>query len=167
MVKYFIIGILVLLNFILESTILQHVSILGVVPNTSLIIIVCISILSGKKTGSILGLILGFLQDMLFYDVIGVHALIYFIIGYVIGLTEKKVFKENLFLPFVFTAISTFAFHLTCYVFMYFLSMNIDLILFIKNVVVLEVIYNSLLSIFFYKQFLRLFRPRQMTFGKK
>lgn len=167
MLKYFIMAIIVLLNFTLESTILQHISIFGVVPNTSLIIIVCVSILSGKKTGSILGLILGFLQDMIFHDVIGVHALIYFIIGYVIGLTDKKVFKENLFLPFVFTAISTFAFHLTYYVFMYFLSINIDLIKFIKNVVVLEIIYNSLLSVFFYKQFLKLFRQRQMTFGKK
>lgn len=165
--KYFIIAIIVLVNFIIESTILHHVSIFGVVPNTSLIIIVCISILSGKKTGSILGLILGFLQDMIFYDVIGVHALIYFIIGYVIGLTDKKVFKENLFLPFVFTAISTFAFHLSYYVFMYFLSINIDMIKFIRNVVIIETFYNSLISVFFYKQFLKLFRQPQITFGKK
>ncbi len=165
--RYFIIAIIVLANFILESTILQHISLFGVVPNTSLVIIVCISILSGKKTGSVLGLILGFLQDMLFYDVIGVHALIYFIIGYTIGLTDKKVFKENLFLPFVFTALSTFAFHISYYVFMYFLSIDIDLIKFIKNVVIIESIYNSLLSIFIYKQFLKLFRQPQITFGKK
>lgn len=165
--RYFIIAIIVLANFILESTILQHISLFGVVPNTSLVIIVCISILSGKKTGSVLGLILGSLQDMLFYDVIGVHALIYFIIGYTIGLTDKKVFKENLFLPFVFTALSTFAFHISYYVFMYFLSIDIDLIKFIKNVVIIESIYNSLLSIFIYKQFLKLFRQPQITFGKK
>lgn len=165
--RYFIIAIIVLVNFIIESTILHHFSVFGVIPNTSLIIVVCFSILSGKKTGSILGLILGFLEDMFFYDVIGVHALIYFILGYLIGLTDKKVFKENLFLPFVFTALSTFAFHLIYYVFMYFLSINIGLVKLIKNIVIIEVIYNSLLSIFFYKQFFKLYRQPRISFGKK
>lgn len=165
--RYFIIAIIVLVNFIIESTILQHISIFGVVPNTSLIIIVCISILTGKKTGSVLGLLLGFLQDMFFYDVIGVHALIYFLIGYTIGLTDKKVFKENLFLPFVFTALSTITFHMIFYVFMYFQSISIDLIRFIKNIVIIESIFNSILSVFFYKQFLKLYRQPNITFGKK
>lgn len=161
------ITIIVLVNFLIESTILQHVSIFGVVPNTTLIIIVCFALLAGKRTGSILGLILGLLQDIFFYDVIGVHALIYFVIGYIIGLTDKKVFKENLFLPFVFTAISTFAFHFMYYVFMYFLSVNVDFIKLIKNIVVIEIIINSFLSIFFYKQLLKLYRQPQISFRKK
>ncbi|MFA5525133.1 MAG: rod shape-determining protein MreD [Tissierellales bacterium] len=165
--RYFIIAIIVLVNFILQSTILQYISIFGVIPNTSLILIVCISILAGKKTGSILGLILGFLQDMFFYDVIGIHALIYFIIGYTIGLTDKKVFKENLFLPFIFTALSTISFHLIYYIFMYFQSISIDLIVFFRNIVIIEMVYNSILSIFFYKQLLKLYRQPYITFGKK
>ncbi|WP_352420123.1 rod shape-determining protein MreD [Proteiniborus sp.] len=164
--RYFIIAIVVLLNFLIESTILHQVSIFGVIPNTSLIIIVCLALLGGKKTGSVLGLILGLLEDMLFYDVIGVHALIYFLIGYIIGLTDKKVFKENLFLPFVFTTISTFAFHIIYYVFMYFLSINVDFISLIKNIVIIETILNSLLSIFFYKQFLKLYRQPHISFRK-
>ncbi len=165
--RYFIIAIIVLVNFLIESTILHHVSVFGVMPNTSLIIIVCFALLAGKKTGSILGLILGLLEDMFFYDVIGVHALIYFIIGYLIGLTDKKVFKENLFLPFVFTAISTFAFHTVYYVFMYFLSINVDFIKLVKNIVIIETVLNSLLSIFLYKQFLKLYRQPHISFKKK
>lgn len=162
--RYFIIAIIVLVNFLIESTILHHLSIFGVIPNTSLIIIVCLALLAGKKTGSVLGLVLGLLEDILFYDVIGVHALIYFIIGYLIGLTDKKVFKENLFLPFFFTSISTFAFHIIYYVFMYFLSINVDFISLMKNVVIIETILNSLLSIIFYKQFLKLYRQPYISF---
>ncbi|WIV10599.1 rod shape-determining protein MreD [Proteiniborus sp. MB09-C3] len=165
--RYFIIAIIVLVNFLIKSTILHHISVFGVVPNTSLIIIVCLSLLAGKKTGSVLGLILGLLEDMFFYEVIGVHALIYFIIGYLIGLTDKKVFKENLFLPFVFTVLSTFAFHVVYYVFMYFLSINVDFISLLKDIVIIETILNSVLSVFFYKQFLKLYRQPQISFGKK
>lgn len=164
--RYFIITIIVLTNFLIESTVLHHLSVFDVTLNTSLIIIVCLALLAGKKTGSVLGLVIGLLEDIVFYDVIGVHALIYFLIGYLVGLTDKKVFKENLFLPFVFTFVSTIAFHIVYYVFMYFLSINIDFINLIKNVVVIEAIFNSLLSIFFYKQFLKLYRQPYISFRK-
>lgn len=165
--RYFVITIIGIVSFLIQSTILQHVRIFGVIPNISLIIIVCLSLLAGKKTGSILGLVLGFLQDIVFFDVIGVHALIYFIISYLIGLTDKKVFKENLFLPFIFTIMATFVFHVIYFVFMYFSSINIDFTKLITNIVVLESIFNSLLSIIFYKQFLKLYRQPQISFGKK
>lgn len=161
------ITIVSILSFLLQSTILQHLRIFGVIPNISLIIIVCLSLLAGKKTGSIIGLVLGFLQDIIFFEVIGIHALIYFLIGYLIGLTDKKVFKENLFLPFVFTFIATFAFHTLYYVLMYFSSINVNFTKIVSSIVLLEATLNSLLSIIFYKQFLKLYRQPKISFRKK
>lgn len=159
--------LIVLINFIFESTLLQYFAILGVMPNTSLILIICFAVLGGKKIGGSLGIILGLLEDAFFYNVIGVHALIYFIIGYSIGIVEKKVFKENLFLPLLFTFISTIGFHVIYFVFMYFLSIDVSFIKLMKEVVIVEALYNSVLSVFFYKQILKLYRQPHISFRKK
>ncbi len=165
--KYFIIAVTVILNFLFQSTIFQYFGIMGVVPNTSLILIVSFALLAGKRTGALLGICIGLLQDIFFCDVIGVNTLIYFLIGYLVGLTDKKVFKENMMLPFAFTGLATVVYHITYYFFMYFLSVDVQFINLIKNVVFIEVVYNSLLSILIYKQILKLYIQPRMSFRNR
>jgi len=165
--KYFIIAISVIFNFIFQSTIFQYFRIMDVAPNTSIIIIVTLALLFGKKTGAIVGLCIGLLQDVFFCDVIGVNTLIYFATGYIVGLTDKKVFKENLLLPFTFTGVTTISYHIIYFFFMYFLSINIHFIKLLKNVIFIEVIYNSVLSIFFYKQIIKLYNGTGINFRKR
>ena len=165
--RYFIIVGIVILNFLFQSTIFQYFSIMGVVPNTSLIIIVSFALLSGKRTGAILGLCIGLLQDIFFCDVIGVNTLIYFIIGYLIGLTNQKVFKENMFLPFAFTGFATVFYHIVYFFFMYFLSVDVQFVNIIKNIIIIEVFYNSALSVFVYKQILKMYIEPRMSFRNR
>jgi len=167
MLRYFIITIVVLLNFLFQSTLFQYFSILGVVPNTSLILIVSFALISGKRTGAIIGICIGLLQDIFFCDVIGVNTLIYFIIGYLVGLTDQKVFKENMFLPFAFTGLSTLFYHIAYFFFMYFLSVSVQFMKLINDVVFIEMIYNSIISIFIYKKILQVYLEPRMSFRKR
>ncbi|MGF7056498.1 rod shape-determining protein MreD [Brassicibacter mesophilus] len=165
--RYFIIVVTVILNFLFQSTIFQYFGILGVVPNTSLILIISFALLSGKRTGATLGIFIGLLQDIFFCDVIGVNTLIYFIIGYLVGLTDQKVFKENIFLPFVFTGLSTVFYHIMYFFFMYFLSINVQFMKLMNNIVFVEIIYNSIISVFIYKQILKIYAEPRMSFRKR
>ena len=158
---------IIVINFILESTILSYFSIFGVLPNTSLIIIGAIALLRGRKTGSIVGLVMGLLQDIVFSPVIGVNAFIYFFIGYSIGMAENNLSKDNALIPFVITIGSTIGYHLLYYFFMFFLGHNINFPVFFKKIVIFEIAYNSLLSILFYKWFSRIFVIPSIRFGKK
>lgn len=159
--------LIVIANFILQSTIFRYIEILGVMPNTALIIIVSFALLGGKRTGAILGLTIGLLQDIIFCDVIGIYALIYFIIGYTIGSFNTKVFKGNPITPFVFTALSTVFFHLAYHIVMFFFSVDVQLISIIKDVALIEVIYNSILSIFIYNQISKLYMTPRMKLRQK
>ena len=163
----FIIFLIIAINFILQSTILTYVSIFGVLPNTSLIIIVVIALLKGKKAGGIVGLLIGLLQDIIFSSVIGVNGFIYFFVGYFVGMAENKLSKDNMLIPFIMTAGATVGYHLLYYLFMFFLGHDIAFSVFFKKVVLFEMTYNSLLSILFYKWFSKIFIVPSIRFGSR
>lgn len=162
-----IIFIIIIVNFILQSTIIQNLNILGVVPNTTLIIVASISLLKGKRTGSIVGLGAGLLQDIMFSPTIGPNAFVYFFIGYFLGLSEQKIYKDSLFIPFVFTILSTLAYHGVYYILMYFLGVNIRFRFFLRDTVLLETLYNSILALPIYKWFSSIFTVPSIKFGRR
>ena len=152
-------------SLIIQSTILKHFTILGITPNLALIVLVCFSIFKGKYKGAFLGVFIGIIQDIIFSSVIGVNTLIYFLVGYVVGLFDDKVFKDNPFISTVFTSISTLSYHFLFFVFMYLLysgSMNFFVVL--NKIVIKEIIYNSILSIFVYKLFQKYFSKPYFRF---
>ncbi|WP_425446579.1 rod shape-determining protein MreD [Dethiothermospora halolimnae] len=159
--------LITIFNFILQSTVFQYISINGVIPNTTLIFITVFALLKGKKVGAPLGLGLGLLHDIVFNDVIGIYALLYFIVGYTIGLIDNNVFKENPLVVVVFTGVSTIGFQFMYYIFMFFSSIDIEFIYFIKNIVIVEVLYNSILSIPIYKFIYSFNKGEKLKFGSR
>lgn len=159
--------IIVVINFILQCTVFQYASICGVIPNTTLIIVVTIALLKGKHIGGLIGLLAGFLQDILFSTTIGPNAFVLFFIGYFLGMLDQKLYKDNLLIPFVFTAISTLAYHSLYYVVLYFLGTSLKFSYFFKRIVLIEIIYNSLLAMPIYKWFLNIFTIPTMRFGRR
>ena len=158
---------IIILNLIFQSTLIQYFGISDVVPNTGLILLVSFALLDGERMGAILGLIIGLLQDVLFCDVIGVHTLIYFFIGYLMGKMNQKVFKDNFIVPFLFTAIATIGFHFFYDLFMYFLGIDVELIDVFEKVISIELLYNSSIAIFVYKQIARISNKPRLRFKMK
>ncbi len=163
----FILLLVVLLNFILQSTIFPYIGIFGVVPNTALLIVMSISIFKGRFKGGFTGLLIGIIQDVLFSPVIGINAFIYFFAGYVMGLAENKLIKDNIFIPLLFSILGTIYYNFSYYVFMFFLSQNIPFLSFAKDVLLIEIIYNSILSIPIYKIFSKIYVVPTIRFGSK
>ncbi len=102
-------------------------------PNTGIIIVVLVALIKGKNAGSMVGLLIGLLQDIIFSTVVGVNGIIYFFIGYIIGISEDKLSKDNLLIPIFLTLLSTLFYHLSYYLFMFFLGHNINFSAFFLN----------------------------------
>lgn len=162
-----ILSIVVLLNFVIQSSILPYLGIFGVVPNTGIVIIIIISLFKGRYYGGFLGLVIGLLQDIIFSPVIGINAFIYFFAGYLVGVIENKLTKDNIIIPFLFSIIGVIYYHFSYYVFMFFLSRNIPFLSFTKDILLIEIIYSSLFSIPIYKVFSKLFVEPTIKFGSK
>ena len=159
--------IIIIINFILQCTVFQHIRILGIIPNTTLVIVVCIAILKGKHIGGVIGLFAGLLHDIMFSSTIGTNALVLFFIGYLVGMVDQKLYKESLLVPFIFTVISTLGYHGLYYVLMFFLGNTVRFSYFFKRVILIEMLFNSVLSIPIYKWFLNIFTIPSIRFGKR
>ncbi|HZJ76667.1 MAG TPA: rod shape-determining protein MreD [Oscillospiraceae bacterium] len=157
-----IINLIVLFNFILQSTLFQWIKIYGVVPNTSLILVISFAIYSGKNEGAVIGFFIGILQDIIFGRTIGLSALILMIVGYLVGLMDQKIFKDSLFIPFILTALTTVFYEMTNFLLIFLLGHKIELLNIIKKMLITEVIYNSVVSIIVYYYISKLFKSNLM-----
>ena len=162
-----ILAVVVLLNFILQSTIFPYMAIFGVVPNTALLIVMFISLLKGKYYGGFIGIIVGLLQDIIFSSVIGINSFIYFFAGYLTGMAENKLSRDNMFIPILFSLIGTIYYNFTYYTFMFFLSENIPFLSFSKYIMLIEMLYNIVLAIPIYLVLSKIFVEPTIQFDRK
>lgn len=164
-IVYIILSIII--NFILQSTLLPYFNIFGVVPNTALIMVVIISLAKGKYYGGVSGLIIGLLQDIMFSNAIGINAFIFFFAGYLIGFIEDTFARDNIINPIIFTATTTIYYNIMYSLFIYFLGRSISFETVVKSVFSIEVIYNSVVSILIYKIFQKILSEPSIRFGRR
>lgn len=146
--------LIALTNFILQSTWFQMFRIHGVLPNTSLILVVVFGALYGKREGLYMALFAGAFQDLFLSKVIFINLMIYVIVAWIIGSFEESLFKDNILTPFVITSVSTLSYHLIWLGVMYLFGSNVDSNL-VANVLVLETILNGVISILIYGNVLK------------
>lgn len=160
-------GLIIVINLILETTILPFFHIFGYTPNISLVTIIILAFRRDKYYGGFFGLITGLVYDILFGKVIGVKALIYFLIGYYAGEIKGNLNNENIIIPVFFSAIGTIIYNSMYFFFAFFLGTNIDFSVVISNIFSLEILYNSVLTFIILKIYAKYFTSPSLRFGNK
>jgi rod shape-determining protein MreD len=157
MKKINIMAAIVVINFIFQTSLYNFLDIFGVIPNISLIFVVIFAMMTNGIIGGSIGILTGFLFDIMLYDVFGVYTLIYFIIGAVIGSFSEDVNRENYSLYSLATFLSTIFMHISLYILLFFLKYNIENAGYIFKNIILEVILNTFISILVLKFIIYLF----------
>jgi len=103
-------AILILLNYVLQSTIFIRFSIQGVTLDTAVIFIVSYGILRGDIEGAIFGFFAGLTHDLFGSQFVGLHAMLGMSVGFVAGKPFKDYFKDNYLLPLGMVAMATIAY---------------------------------------------------------
>ena len=91
------ITIMVIVCFVLQSTLFDTLSFGGISPNLLIIITAAFGFMCGRTCGLLVGFSSGLLYDIFFGDVLCFHALIYMYIGYING-NFKQIFYKEIFL---------------------------------------------------------------------
>lgn len=151
--RYLTLTILFLVSLILQSTVFSYLTIAGVKPDLILIIVIFFAILHGPKEGTLAGIIGGLLQDLAFGQNLGMNVLTKVVIGYLCGLLERKVYKENLLIPMIIIFIGTFLNELMLYLFRLAVDISTGSFIYVRGIILISAIYNSLLTVFVYKRF--------------
>jgi rod shape-determining protein MreD len=57
---------MLLVNFIMQSTVFRYIAIMGIMPDSALVMVVAVSILIGNRRGAVVGAAAGIMQDIVY-----------------------------------------------------------------------------------------------------
>ena len=157
MKKFSLMTAIIVVSFIIQTSLFNFFNIVGTAPNLSLILVVIFALMTDGITGGILGIITGIMYDAMMYDVFGVYSLIYFFIGSLIGTYSDDVLRENHVAYTTVTAISTAVMHLLLYLILFFLKYKVGDAGGIVSSIFIEIVFNTVLVNFVLKLIILIF----------
>ncbi|MBE5929157.1 MAG: rod shape-determining protein MreD [Lachnospiraceae bacterium] len=152
MIKKWILTIFTIIIFyILQTTLFQHIMLAHVVPNLLIIITVSTGYISGRRDALITGLLCGLISDCIFGSLIGVHALIYMLVGYLSGYTHYTYSDNDILLPVLYIGVSDIIYGFMYYVFEFLLRGRLSFLFYLRTIILPEALYTILVGILFYR----------------
>ena len=153
MKKFLINVILIVIGFLiyfLQSNFFSWFSIAGVKPNLFVIYILFIGLFGNRSMGVIYGAILGIFLDLIFNEKVGQNLFGLVLIGIVATLFDKNFSKDSRITIMFMVLGTTMLFEVLTYFIKYVLyATNIEILNFIE-ILVIEIIYNILITIIIY-----------------
>lgn len=143
--------VIILLAFLLQTTVFQSLALADVVPNLLLVVTICYGYLRGRTSGLVIGFLCGLLLDMQFGSVVGLYAFIMMTLGFLVGFCRKIYFTDSLILPSILLTTSDLVYGLYCYVTEFLLRGNLNFGFAFLYKILPETIYTALVGILIYR----------------
>ncbi|MBE5941390.1 MAG: rod shape-determining protein MreD [Lachnospiraceae bacterium] len=150
------IGFIIIICFILQSTLFQYLALAGIVPNLLLIVTMSFGLMRGRREGMLVGFFSGLLIDVFFGQVLGPYAFIYMTMGYINGFFHRIYYVEDVLLPMITIAVNDFIFNVIVYIIFFLLRNRLDFGEYLINIILPEMLYTMLVTLFFYKLLVRI-----------
>lgn len=144
-VSVYILSVIVIV--LLQTTVVEYIKIKNVKPNFVLVYTVCASILEGSVGGGLIGLFAGLVQDILAGKIFGFYGLLGMYLGVIAGMSNRRLYKENILVVIFFTFFLTLIYEYTVYILGNFGQKATSIFYIFKNILFIEAIYNAGLSI--------------------
>ena len=154
-----------LIIYFIQANFFNWFTIAGVKPNLFVIYILFVGLFAGKKLGLVLGIILGFF--IVIGRQIGISGIMLGIIGLIGEYLDKSFSKESRITIMLMIAGSTIIYEIGSYIFnILVLDITPEIINFVK-ILLIETIYNLLITIVIYGLFQRAGHALEDTFKTK
>lgn len=142
----------IIILFIIQSSSYHYFKMADIMPNLLLILVVSTAYMRGRFTGMILGFFSGLLVDLMFGSyIIGLYALLYLFLGYLMGFTNKIYSEDDYTLPIIFIGISDLIYSFFYYIFEFLLRGRLNFLFYLRRIIIPEIIYTIAVSILLYK----------------
>ncbi len=148
--KILVSAILVVLCFILQSTVFKSLAFGGIVPNLMIVLTASFGFMRGEKTGLLFGFFCGFLTDIFFGEVLGLYAIIYMYIGYANGKFNRIFYPEDIKLPLGLILVSDLAYGFLCYGILFLMRGRFHIGYYFINIILPEMVYTILVTLILY-----------------
>lgn len=139
-----------LIIYFLQANFFNWFTIAGVKPNFFIVFILFISLYAGVKVGIPFGVISGLFLDIILGKNLGTYGIMFGIIGIIGGYFDKNFSKESKITIILMVIGSTFIFEIGSYIIQIIeQSINVEIMDFIR-ILLIEAMYNTILTIIFY-----------------
>ncbi len=149
---------LVVLCFILQSTVLKSLELGAVSPNLLLVITASFGFIGGRKEGMYMGVLCGLLIDIFYGQLFGYYTLLYTLIGYANGFFHAVFYDLDIKQPMLLIALSDLAYGLIQYFLQFLLRGRFDFGFYFTHVILPEFLYTVVLILIFYHVILNLYQ---------
>lgn len=156
MLRKVIVLAMLIVGYLLQSTIFQALSLGGISPNILIIIVACFGFMRGKKEGMLIGFLAGIILDVLFGNILGFYALVYMFIGYLNGLFSSIFYPEDIKLPMILISSSELLYCIITYFFLFLLKGKFHFGYYFLHIILPEIVYTIFVTIIIYKAILNI-----------
>lgn len=143
-------GMLVILCFVLQTTLFKGIAFSGIVPNLMIILTASFGFMRGERTGLLFGFFCGLLSDIFFGSVIGLNAMIYMYIGYANGKFNRIFFPEDIKLPMALILVSDLVYGTACYVILFLMRKRFHFTYYFVHIILPEMVYTIFITLLLY-----------------
>lgn len=141
--------------YLLQANFFAWFNLGGVKPNLFVMLVLVIGLFAGKGIGITFGIFFGISLDFFIGKSIGISGIMLGSIGFVGGYLDKSFSKDSRITMITMISISTLIYESGLYLFNYFInSAHISMIYFIR-ILIIELIFNSILTIIIYPLIVR------------
>ncbi len=136
--------------YFLQANFFSWFNIAGIMPNLFVILILFIGLFGNRTMGTIYGLVVGIILDLMIGNQVGIYSIGLGLIGFVATYFNKNFSKDSRATIMVMVVGATLTFEVLTWLLNYiFVSSNIELLNFVK-ILVIETIFNLILTIILY-----------------
>lgn len=169
--KKFVIGVITYFIFIIlyfiQANFFEWFTIAGISPNIFVIYILFLGLFTDNKFSLIMALLTGITLDLVIGKTLGATAILFCLISIIANYFDKNFSKDNKFTILIMVIGMTLVFEVTNY-FLNALILEIPIeIEAFSKILLVEVIYNTILTIIFYNAFIKLGALLERQFKEK
>ena len=151
MINAVVTAVVLIVNFILQSTVLHLIEIRGVIPDTMIIIIVSYALLRGRNAGAVTGFFAGLIYDIMFGNSLGFYVLMGMLVGWFCGMCHRNFYRDNFILPVSLSVLSNFIVGIIIYITGFLFKNNYNVLYFMFSVIIPQSVYTGIAAIVVYR----------------
>ena len=142
--------LLIIMCFLLQTTVFQWIDFGGIVPNLMIILTASFGFMRGERTGLLFGFFCGLLVDIFFANVLGLNAMIYMYIGYTNGKFNRVFYPEDIKLPLFLILLSDFSYGFIYYFVLFLMRGRFHIGYYFIHIILPEMVYTILITLLLY-----------------
>lgn len=143
--------IMMIILYLIQTTIFNKITIAGIKPNVVIILVVFIGYKYGKIPGMIMGFMTGLFLDLTESDYVGYYAAIYLTIGYLVGFSNRLYNDDFTLIPLGLVGVSDFVLNFLVYIIGFLLRNRLDLPYYMMRIILPEVVYTVIVAVILYR----------------